>query len=531
MEKYDAFNKLFPLIKVKGLEAFAANEIAKLIVAAGDNNKDDILSKMVQECLRFVEVFTGKESDDEFSQLMSILHVIAESAQLSARVSKAFVRNGLFPILLTLMTLQITSYPERKVALINGCLLVIYFTDIVDFECMIGYDQFKAVLTPFADVLFQERTEVVDRLFELALRTRSEGSWGAKVFAQNPHFITLIFELLPTMGMTTVIYTLSKLYTIFQSLPNVAACNGVGLTRTLLGIIEKGCVASNSPIFTDTAVLARLVDVVQLLAAYSLSAADLKRIVRLLSRTSPDGAFRLSTFPYLIKCLRKMSIGEIGPNAYYNFDGKTSQFVLPQFEQFPFGQGGTLFMWLRIESLSRKKLVLDNERAWNVGIEAPSPAGTYQPDLSYKPRLLSFVSEDQLNGMEVFIEDGTLYLGVTTDGKMEVFRCAPERYVLPEKRWISLGFVFSPSLIVTASGEFRVYVNGELLHKFPFAYPRNLVHAKYNSVGCVSTPNSDSQSFNGQIGTINFFDSAIDSSQIAIISESGPKFLGSSKIE
>lgn len=527
----DTFNQLLPLVKIKELEAFAANEMIKLLVAAGDEGKDENLVKMIQECLNFVSSFSGRESDDEFSPLMTTLHVIEEATQLSTSVCKALERSGLFPALLTLMTLQITKYPDRKLALTNECLLIIYFSNITDFERLMGYGQLKAILVSFADVFFQEKTEIVDRLFELALRTRREVFWGAKVFTQNPRFIMLIIELLPVMGMTTIVYTLSRLYTIFQSLPNVAACSGAGLTRILLGILEGACIPESSPIFTDTAVLARLIEVIQLLATYSLSASDLKRIIRLLSRTSPDGKARLNTFPYLVKCLRKTSIEEVGPSAYYNFDGRSSQFILPPFEQWPFSQGGTLFTWLRIESLSRKKAIRSSELTVKTGIEVPSPAGAYQLDSSYKPRILSFMSEDQSEGMEVFIENGTLHLGVTTAGQTEVIKCTPEKYVLPEKRWIALGLAFSQSLIVPTNGELRVFIDGAILFKIPFTYPKNLVSAKYNSVGCVSVPNADLQSFNGQIGTIFFFDHPIDIYQASSLFVDGPKFLGSLKSE
>lgn len=486
---------------------------------------------MVQKSLNFISGFTGKESDDDFSPLLSILHSIEESSQLGTKISKTFVNKGMFQILLTLMTFQIPLYPSRKIALTNECLLIIYYSDIDDFENLVGYDQLKAILASFADVFFKEGTEIVDRLFELSLRTRSEVSWGKKVFTQNPHFILLIFELLPVMGMTNVVYTLSKFYTIFQSLPNVAACNDAGLTRILLSIIEGTCIQSSSLIFSDTAILTKLVEVIQLLATYSLDAADLKRIIRLLSRTSPDGTSRLSTFPYLVKCLRKTSFGEVGPTSYYNFDGRTSQFLLPQFDHWPFGQGGTIYMWLRIESLSRKKIVHNAEKTDVSKIEPPSPAGAYQFDPSYKPRIICFMSENRLDGMELFIDDGTLQLAITVCGKTEVFRCTPDKYLLPEKRWIALGFSFAPSVIVPNSGEFRVYVNGELLNRAPFTYPRNLVAVKYNSIGCLSAPNCDTQSFNGQIGTITFFDSVIDGPRIATMFKSGPKFLGTSKIE
>lgn len=527
----DTFNQLLPLIKIKELEAFTASGLIKLIVAAGDEGKDEALVKMIQECLHFVSGFSGRESDDEFSPLMTILHVIEEATQLSTTVCKALERSGLFPALLTLMTLQITKCPDRKLALTNECLLIIYFSNITDFERLMGYDQLKAILVSFADIFFQERTEIVDRLFELSLRTRREVFWGAKVFTQNPRFIMLIFELLPVMGMTTIVYTLSRLYTIFQSLPNVAACSGAGLTRILLGILEGACIPESSPIFTDTAVLARLIEVIQLLATYSLSASDLKRIIRLLARTSPDGKARLNTFPYLVKCLRKTSVEEVGPSAYYNFDGMSSQFLLPQFEQWPFSQGGTLFTWLRIESLSRKKAIRGGEHAESTGIEVPSPAGAYQLDPSYRPRIFSFMSEDQLEGMEVYIEDGALRLSVKTGGQAEVYSCTPEKYVLPEKRWIALGIAFSQSLIVPTNGELRVYIDGGILSKIPFTYPKNLVAAKYNSIGCVSVPNSDLQSFNGQIGTIFFFDHPIDVSQASTLYMNGPKFLGSLKTE
>ena len=522
------FEQLFPLIKVTELEAFVANELVKMFAAAGNAGNDTVLNAMISACLNFIAEFTGKESEEEFSPLITLLRTIEEASQSSAKVREAFGKSSLFSDLLMLMTLQIAKRPDRKISLTSECLRVIYFSSITDFERTIGYEQLKAVLSSFADIFFQDKTEIVDRLFELSLRTRREFFWGATVFTQNTRFIVLICELLPLMGMATIVHTLSRLYTLFQSLPNVAACSSAGLTQVLLEMLEGANVPPGSPIFSDTAVLARLVDAVRLLATHSLSAADLKRVVRLLSRTGP-GDTRLSTFPYLIKCLHKTAVAEVDPSAYYNFDGRTSQFKLPSFEYWPFSHGATFFAWLRIESLARRKPVLALDKKVKRDIGFPSPAGTYQLDPAYKPRLLSFMSEDQSEGLELFISDSALYLGITSGRETDLFLCCPDKFALPEKRWFALGITFYTSLIVPTNGELRLYIDGEFVSKTSFTYPRNITSTAYNSVGSSSVPNGDIQSFNGQIGTVFFFDDTLESPQMASLFRYGPEFLGLSK--
>lgn len=206
------------------------------MVGSVDSDEKNI-EVLCKRYISFIGSFTGNEDEETFSVLVSFLRGIGEVCLTAPWRKELFSRMGLFPVLMTLLTLQTPRHPERKASIVDECLGIIYYFDVAVFESTIGYDQLKVVLFSFIDYLDQVRT--VDRLFENGVKTKRKENWET-LTVRYPKFLHIACELIPHMHNEEAINNvLSRLKGLLGFLPNVAMCCGAGAFDIVLDTIES----------------------------------------------------------------------------------------------------------------------------------------------------------------------------------------------------------------------------------------------------------------------------------------------------
>ena len=563
-----AVDVLFELLKDPLTSTFAVNEITLLLTSKPKGGKDNggeeerNIEALCKRYLSFIGAFTGNEDENNFEVLVTFLRGIGEVCLTAPWRKELFARMGLFPTLMTLLTLQTPRYPQRKASIVNECLGIIYHFDEEAFEATVGYGQLKVILFSFVDYLDQAST--VDRLFENALKTKRKDSWET-LAVRYPRFLHIACELVPRMNDQAAIATvLERLKGLLSFLPNVATCCDSGMFDVVLDTIEalspdtkdgaenkengekkieeiereeenekdekdekdekednnetkEGEKSAAVPCKIDVvSLVSQLADIAQMLGSYSLQAGELGHLFRLMSLTvtSPERAalgYRQTHFPYLVRCLHGISSANVGgPSAYFVFNGTTSRIIFPKVEKWPFQKGFTFCAWIRIEA---------SDSSITQGAEA---AG--------RRHLCYFVDDGESgeeNAYDIFISaNDQLSIETTYYGTKDVYSCSPNS-CLPKGKWFFLTLAVTPSAVIPMSGEVKTFINGAQISKASIRYPK-LDAVKFGAIGCNSpVPSASSLGFYGQIGAIHLFEEALSSTQIDDIYYNGANYTGS----
>lgn len=362
----DMIDELFKLLSDTEINEFALNEIMRLFYV--DLEKDsldpnvqsgfDILAK---ECVKHIEKFSGNSTEQEFELEISFLRDISCACQTKSRIQLLFVNSGIFFAILTLLTLQMPHFPDRKAKLLDECLSTLYYLFLSnpkaksEFAASVGYESLKVTLYSFADYVDQQG--VLDRLFEIVVESRSVWNESVPPTIQTPRMLLFICDLLPVLNHESIKYALSKILLLLNSPPNKSICCKNGVISALLEIIansnlhsddgsdeneeitgkdddknENGndVVNNNEKNFTlkksipfNPEITPQIIDIIMILGSYMLSASELKRIIYLLSLSGPSKT-RLPEFPYLVKALKKMPSQVDAPRSFFDFNGSTS---------------------------------------------------------------------------------------------------------------------------------------------------------------------------------------------------------------
>lgn len=210
---------------------------ASVITEKEPSDDEKRIEALCKRYLAFIGSFTGNEEEENFEVLVAFLRGIGEVCLTAPWHKELFSKMGLFPVLMTLLTLQTPRHPERKASIVDECLSIIYYYDEAVFEAEIGYDQLKVVLLSFIDYL--DQPSIVDRLFENALKTKRKENWGSLV-VRYPKFLHIACGLLPRMHDEVAINrVLERLKGLLSFLPNVAVCCDEGTFGSVLDTIES----------------------------------------------------------------------------------------------------------------------------------------------------------------------------------------------------------------------------------------------------------------------------------------------------
>jgi hypothetical protein len=220
---------------------------------------------------------------------------------------------------------------------------------------------------------------------------------------------------------------------------NQSLCCSRHLIFILLGIVPH--------IRGQTNLLIQVLSLVEILGAYSIEVRELKRLFLLLK--SEPGDFRPLAHTLLLKTLHFMALSrELGPQVFFDFDGKCSGLSLPPLDKFPPPHGFTFCTWVRVESFF-------------------DPAGRPK----FEPRLLSFLN-DEGHGIEAYFSETfgrvqLIYEIVAPGGKRYLAEMGD--YEPQEKTWFFFAITHNNSTLFTQS-ELKVYINGRMRQKANLKY-------------------------------------------------------------
>lgn len=372
-------NAFFRLLKDSDIGTFALNEIMRLFSVVLDREsfqtasvRED-LEKLADRCVRYVEAFSGTSStEQEFDLEVAFLQEICRVCQMKKELQLLFINSGIFFALLTLLTIQMPHFPERKAALLDQCLCTLYCMLLANpvakqkFESNVGYESLKVTLYSFSE--YVDQTRVLDRLFEIAVESR--GPWNEAVppTIQNPRMLLFICDFLPVLSHEAIKYAVGRIKALVNSYPNRSICCKNGVLTALLEVISSSNMRPNDDgnddengdenedtenaeedekdelvenganpegrgggkvlalkraIPFDPEITPQIIGVIEVLGSYMLSASELKRIIYILSLSGPSKT-RLPEFPYLVNALRKMPSQVSMPRSFFDFNGSTS---------------------------------------------------------------------------------------------------------------------------------------------------------------------------------------------------------------
>ena len=516
-------------------------------------------------CLRYVEFLNNKGNTVE--NVGPMLRGIREICALSTAHATLFADTPVFRYILGCgMVLCAGNTPPQKAFIAASDLLKTLFclltstkrgTNIRAFEDCGGYRRLALFLRAFfaherAAGHTEYEAEVMGHVFNFmcndaspaesptALATPSKAPPGVPEIV-NPAALVVITGLIPDLSSNdAATFVLDKLAYLLQSPRNRAICchPSLDMVRRLLLILCRGRRSNSSrktvvnsvddsniddddptkfgwnPKYAemrfDQTVTPKIVGVIQTLGGCRLSPQDLRFVLRILACSDPKSKSRLRVFPHFVEALRAIAspaatniAPQLEPRGYYDFvqgRGTTeagSGLILPPVGKGPFQKGLTFTAWMRVGKCGSGE---------------------------YKPRIFGLFGEKDM-GVELYMSDSFLTFHVVSQSEDENFSFS--KFVVVERRWMFLSLTMSTGLL--KSSEVRLYVDGALVERAPISYPRMSPYTK-NSVGCALIARGEklvpTQSFSGQIVSVNFFDDSLSLTQIQQIYAVGPNYLG-----
>lgn len=276
---------------------------------------------------------------------------------------------------------------------------------------------------------------------------------------RNGEVIVLLLNLLPYFQKSEQLYLLqvldqlSKRSSVNQSL--MCKFKAIPLLIQLLHSDQHNFIAEETALakIEDPDLVEHTIRLIQSAGAHSISVRDLKSIIGLVKvRDNARPRFSIS----LLKALQNMTQRNAGPDVYFDFDGHKSvsaslyfltckTIFLPNLNRWPM-KGFTFCMWFHVESFN-----------------PPSNVASKRSNNQY---LFSFLSTDASEGVECWLNDGTLHYSVVISSKNYEHTFS---YTFLESQWYFLAIAHSKSLL--ASSEIKLFVNGSQVEKTTGKYP------------------------------------------------------------
>ncbi|KAL9647552.1 hypothetical protein ABK040_006908 [Willaertia magna] len=303
---------------------------------------------------------------------------------------------------------------------------------------------------------------------------------------RSPSTITIIFTLLPYLSEEAQLEILDIFIVLLEecSIDNSLA-SSVGLVQTLNYLLMK------HELFTLN-VVQKLIYLIGIVGSFSLSARELKTLIKLMRKTEgEETSLDKDLSPLILEVIRKMSRYE-SPSSFFGFDGQDCGVVADNIS-FPYN-GYTFSCWLRIERTTKSNLY----------------------------RFFSFFDK-KLNGLEFFFRGNHIVIQTVSGGKK--IQNVQFDYFFHTNRWYYISFTQNKRFMLKS--DICLYVDGEC---------RQTADLKYPSIGgqvtfghfCTNIPCDHKQlkveAFCGQAGPIAIFDKVFTLQEIQKLYWSGPDF-------
>ncbi|XP_064610079.1 neurobeachin-like isoform X2 [Liolophura sinensis] len=267
-----------------------------------------------------------------------------------------------------------------------------------------------------------------------------------------------------------------------KSQRNLQACAEVGLVAHVLNILEA----------SDDLVADLLIDLLSVLASYSITVKELKTLVSCLKA---KGGMWPRHSVKLLSVLRHMPQRH-GPDEFFSFPGKQgSAIALPPIKTWPYQNGWTFSCWLRLDPVT------------GVNIERE------------KPFLYSFRTSKGIGYSAHFLGNSLVITSMKVKGK-GFQHCV--KYDFKPRKWYLLTIVHVYNR--WSRSELRCYVDGQIVSQTDMSW---LVSASEPYDKCFigsGTEADEDCMFCGQMSTIYLFSEALSAAQVAAIYTLGPGY-------
>ncbi|XP_055077240.1 lipopolysaccharide-responsive and beige-like anchor protein isoform X3 [Periophthalmus magnuspinnatus] len=343
-----------------------------------------------------------------------------------------------------------------------------------------------AVLAGLVEVKEVSNRDIVETVFNLLVGGQFDLEMNFII--QEPESIVCMVELLDQCEPTCQ----AEVWSIFtailkKSVRNLQACTQVGLIQLVLDRIAT----------TDSMIADLLVDMLGVLASYSITVKELKLFFSKLQGEKghwPRHAVKL------LSVLKYMAHRN-GPDSFFSFPGKNAAAIaLPPIAKWPYQNGFTFHTWLRMDPLN------------NINVDKD------------KPYLYCFRTSKGLGYSAHFVGGCLIVTSLKSKGK-GFQHCV--KYDFKPQKWymVSLVHVYNR----WKNCEISCYVNGELASFGDISW---FVSTSDTFDKCFlgSSETADANRvFCGQMGAVYLFSEALSAAHILAIYQLGPGYQGTFK--
>ncbi|XP_063739788.1 lipopolysaccharide-responsive and beige-like anchor protein isoform X2 [Eleginops maclovinus] len=342
------------------------------------------------------------------------------------------------------------------------------------------------VLAGLVEVGEVSNRDIVETVFNLLVGGQFDLEMNFII--QEPESIVCMVELLDKCEPTCQ----AEIWSIFtailkKSVRNLQACTDVGLIQLVLHRIST----------TDSMIADLLVDMLGVLASYSITVKELKLFFSKLQGEKgqwPRHAVKL------LSVLKYMAHRN-GPDSFFSFPGKNAAAIaLPPIAKWPYQNGFTFHTWLRMDPLN------------NINVDKD------------KPYLYCFRTNKGMGYSAHFVAGCLIVTSLKSKGK-GFQHCV--KYDFKPQKWymVTLVHVYNR----WKNSEISCYVNGELASFGDIAWFVNTSDT-FDKCFLGSSETADvNRVFCGQMGAVYLFGEALSAAQILAIYQLGPGYQGTFK--
>ncbi|KAL1282436.1 hypothetical protein QQF64_001239, partial [Cirrhinus molitorella] len=305
---------------------------------------------------------------------------------------------------------------------------------------------------------------------------------------QETESIICMVELLDKCDSTCQAEVWSMFTAVLKkSLRNLQACTEMGLIQLVLQRIDRA----------DTMIADLLVDMLGVLASYSITVKELKLFFSKLKGEQgqwPPHAVKLLS---VLKCMAQRN----GPDSFFSFPGKSAAAIaLPPIAKWPYQNGFTFHTWLRLDPIN------------NINVDKD------------KPYLYCFRTSKSLGYSAHFV--GGCLIVTSLKSKAKGFQhCV--KYDFKPQKWYMVTIVHIYNR--WKNSEISCYVNGELASYGEITWFVNTSDT-FDKCFLGSSETADANRvFCGQMGAVYLFSEALSAAQILAIYQLGSGYKGTFK--
>uniref|UniRef100_A0A3B5AGV7 Neurobeachin n=1 Tax=Stegastes partitus TaxID=144197 RepID=A0A3B5AGV7_9TELE len=343
-----------------------------------------------------------------------------------------------------------------------------------------------AVLAGLVEVGEVSNRDIVETVFNLLVGGQFDLEMNFII--QEPESIVCMVELLDKCEPTCQ----AEIWSIFtailkKSVRNLQACTDVALIQQVLHRIST----------TDSMIADLLVDMLGVLASYSITVKELKLFFSKLQGERgqwPRHAVKL------LSVLKYMAHRN-GPDSFFSFPGKNAAAIaLPPIAKWPYQNGFTFHTWLRMDPLN------------NINVDKD------------KPYLYCFRTSKGMGYSAHFVGGCLIVTSLKSKGK-GFQHCV--KYDFKPQKWYMVTLVHIYNR--WKNSELSCYVNGELASFGDIAWFVNTSDT-FDKCFLGSSETADANRvFCGQMGAVYLFGEALSAAQILAIYQLGPGYQGTFK--